>query len=264
MRVMPLAILLAACSRTEAPESFVQDTSFVWGEDLSSEGLPLRFVMKHAFSVLQTDPSPFGSSQEALAVTSFLLVTWERTGTEVTWDETLCGLRSNEVFGTTTSYPAAFVASVPLYTRTATLDAETTGASFAAGPFIDVIGADLPDPTTSPLPTSAADSTVVDADGDGNPGITVEVDQNLLGSGEVYVAQRLEQTLSGTVTGPDRIEGFVTGVREQVVLGASAGWLETPVEEQPDPDPSHSFFILQGADPATDCGTLMATPDAFF
>ena len=115
------------------------DTSFEWGEDLSSEGLPLRFVMKHAFSVLQTDPSPFGNSQEALAVTSYLLVTWERTGTSVTWDETLCGLRSNEVFGTTTTYPRAFVDSVPTYTRNASLDAETTGAGFSAGPFTDVI-----------------------------------------------------------------------------------------------------------------------------
>lgn len=260
---MPL-LCLAACSRNEDPESFNPDTSFEWGEDLSSEGLPLRFVMKHAFSVLQTDPSPFGSSQQALAVTSYLLVTWERTGTSVTWDESLCGLSSNEVFGTTTTYPRAFIDSVPVVTRTATLDAETTGAGFAGGPFVDVIGADLANPETDPLPTSGSASTVVDADGDGNPGVTVEIDQNLLGSGEVYVAQRLRQTLSGTVTGPDRIEGFVEGTREQVVLGASAGWLETPVEEEADPDPSHSFFILQGAAPETDCAELMASPESYF
>ena len=259
-----LALLgVSGCLRSVGPETYTPDTAFETG--LSVDGnADAIFAMKHVFAVLQTDPSPFGSGEESMAVTSIMRVAWTQDGTAVAWSETLCGLSSNMVFGTTTSYPEAFVSSMPRRTRSAMLSGENTGATLTAGPFYDVVGAELEDPATDALPTEAGDSRVTDPDGDGNPGVTVDVDQSILGRGSVYVAQRLDQSMEGTLISEDRIEGYVTGQREQTILGATASWLETEVQERPDPDPNHSFFIMQRVDSSTSCADILASQAELF
>ena len=120
-----LLVSLLGCDRTEDPESFEPDTGFESGVDLADDSRPWTFAMKQVQSVLQTDPSPFGNDQAAATVTALVLVQWERSGTAVTWTETVCAMRSNEVFGTTTSYPDAFVAALGTRTRTGELSARS-------------------------------------------------------------------------------------------------------------------------------------------
>ncbi len=264
MRNALILVVLGACTPDETPESFIPETDVDTDEELVVETEPQAFVMKHVFSVLQTDPSPIGNSKKPLAITSYMTVSWLREGTEVTWEETLCGLSSNEIFGTTTTYPSALIDGVPLQVRTGTFASENVGATFEAGPFYDILGADLADPATSPLPQSGSDASALDMDGDGNPGVTVSVKHSLLGSGEAYVAQRLQHRLEGTMTDAGRVEGYVIANREQVVLDATTSWLKLAVKEEPDPDISHSFFILQEVEEGTSCSDLMADPSAFF
>ncbi|MFZ5481234.1 MAG: hypothetical protein ACOZNI_31030 [Myxococcota bacterium] len=62
---------------------------------------------------------------------------------------------------------------------------------------------------------------VFDADGDGRPGLTVQVDAPLLGEGEVWMVQRGHVVLEALNVGQDRITGRVrVYALEQRVLGA--------------------------------------------
>lgn len=151
---------------------------------------------------------------------------------------------------------------VPTYSRTATLSAAETGASFTAGPHIDLLGVALDDPAGDDLPTEPDDDAVVDHDGDGEPGVTVHVDQEIMGEGDVYVAQRSTTTLEGVVVATDRIEGWIDATPEQSVLGASEWWLELETESIPDPD--SSYFVFQEIDTGWGCAEILAAKEDLF
>lgn len=204
------------------------------------------------YSTLVKNPNPLSSEEGISTTTSTKLLAWERDGTEVSFTETLCALETTEVFSTVTSYPAAFIENIAPLDRQASLSDTVTGADFEAGPFVDLLAVQLDDPG-DPLPTQADAPSVLDHEGDGHPGATVHVSQDLLGEGDVYVIQRTTTSMSGTVLSPDRIEGRLSMVGEQVVLGASTWWLELDTDQRPDPDPEHSFFAMQRLEPDASC-----------
>lgn len=135
-------------------------------------------------STIVTDPSGFTTDQETSITTSWVLVAWERSGIEVTWTETLCGIESSEVFSTTTSFSDAFVETMPVRERSGTLSEASIGAGFVGGPFVDLVSVELEDPVGEALPEEPDDARVLDQDGDGRPGVTVVIDNALLGEGE--------------------------------------------------------------------------------
>ena len=208
--------------------------------------------------------SPVGGGTAPSDTRAVARLSWRRVGTDVTWDEELCSLESTEVHDTQTTFPAAFVASVPVSTRVATLSAAETGATFTAGPFTDVLGARLDNPESDRLPTRASDSRQWDQDGDGQPGMTVHVDQAFLGEGDVYVAQRTETTLEGVVVAADRIEGWVSLTQEQVIYDASTWWLELDTNQRPDTAREHNYFVFQQVEDATTCDDIVARQRSLF
>jgi hypothetical protein len=220
------------------------------------------------FAMLQRTRSlvdhPVWGSTSPSDTTALMLVAWERDGEQATWEEVLCGLESTKVHGTTTSYPAAFIDGIPLRTRTAEIEGFERGDAFDAGPLIDVIGADLADEADDPLPADADAPTEYDQDGDGKPGMTVNVDNNLLGKGDVYVAQRATTTLSGEVVADDRIEGSLSWSQEQVTLGATKDWLLLDTNSRPDTSALNNFFILQEVEESTTCDDVIADQLALF
>lgn len=123
--------------------------------------------------------------------------------------------------------------------------------------FTVVNGARLAAPETEPLPTSPDDPRVVDLDGDGKPGFTVHVRILGLIPGETYVVQRLRQGYRGAVHGQDLVRGLITWTDEQVTLGASARFFLISGRGRPDPDPSHSFFILKRITGPETCDELI-------
>lgn len=191
-------------------------------------------------------------------------VEWTRRGLDVTWTETICGLSTTEAHSAQITYPAAFLAALPPATRVGRLDRAETGAAFTAGPFADVIGARLDDPANDAMPTSAVDSRVFDQDGDGHPGMTIDISAaGSLVSGSLYLAQRNIQSMEGTVVATDRIEGYLDVEMEQVILGATRDdFLEQL--NTPDPTRNANWFVLQQVDPATDCDDLLRDQRALF
>ncbi len=254
--------LLVACGGPET-DSAVLDPNDTDAVGSAFGDLSGRYALKLVYAAEVQDPGPFTDNWEGQQLTSWFLADVALDGASLGWTETLCGLSSTAVFGTETTYPPAFVLANPVRARAGTVSSDVTGASVAVGPFTDVIGAALDAPEDA-LPTSGDDARVTDDDADGHPGVTVIVDQSILGTGEVYVAQRAITALAGTVVSSTRLEGLVTWSREKVVYGASAGWLEAGAVERVDPAPERSFFVLQEVSPTFDCDAILAAGDALF
>jgi hypothetical protein len=195
--------------------------------------------------------------QRIRTTTLILHVEMRQTGSIVTVSETHCLVDTND--GTTmvsTEIPEAFLRSLGVVERTATLEATADGWRFVEPWPTEVHGARLADPVNDPLPTTADDPRVVDQDGDGQPGITVRVRVLGLISGEVYVVQRLWKLLDGEVVAPDLIRGFLTWTNEQVTLGASNPFLTAGGEAQVDPVRERSYFVAIRVPTGTTCADL--------
>lgn len=149
---------------------------------------------------------------------------------------------------------------------TAVVVATTDGALTLSRPASPTpVGIELEDPFNETLPTDPEDPRIVDADGDGNPGITVTIEVTEQISGEIYIARREIFAYDATVVGPDRIEGLVTDNSEQLVIGASSPLFNVPrTNWGQHPDPTKSPLLLLRVDETWDCDRLMAERDAIF
>lgn len=103
------------------------------------------------------------------------------------------------------------------------------------------LGAVLRDPD-EPLPKRRADPRVVDAEGNGRPGATIEFGG--LVRGLVDVVQRSRSRLEGRILGPDYVEGRVRWRVEQKVLGATNPLLRLAPLTRPLDDPERSWFRM--------------------
>lgn len=251
-------LVLAACYNNAEPESFDPTDPQDTGETLDTgEALDRAYALQEVLSILMDNPNPLDPTSAASVLTTWKLARWHQEGTAVEWEETTCGMESTEVFDTQTLYPAAFVESLSVQTRQGTLSANQVGATFTAGPYATLVGVELGSPLTDAIPTSPDDPAVVDQDQDGFPGVTVHVVQDLLGEGDVYVAQRTITSLEGTVASTSRVEGLLDATSEQSILDASAWWLSLPTNSRPDDDPSHSWFVFQEVDSGATCVDVM-------
>ena len=223
------------------------------------------FAMKAVSAILQRNPTP-RNNEASVVTTQYMLVDSERLADDFTWTETLCSISTSRAswgFGVSaqTSYPDAFVTHFPVQDRQATW---TENGNFNANNLTSVVGARLANPLTDSLPTEAGAPSEVDTDQDGNPGVTVNVNVALLGSGSVYVAQRSIINLRGLERDDGRIEGLWESNDQQVVLGASRGVLNQAVDNRRDPDAARSFFIMVPIDDDWDCSDINANIDRLF
>ena len=126
------------------------------------------------------------------------------------------------------------------------------------------IGIELADPANDVLPTDPDDPRIVDADGDGNPGITstVRITEDL--RGEIYLARREIFAYDVTVVSPDRLEGTITDSSEQLVLGASNDVFLTSAQWVQIDDPARNPVIWQRVDYDWDCDRLAAEREDLF
>jgi hypothetical protein len=243
----------------------VQDT----GADTATDTGPAEEPADvRAFGMLQSTrvqvASPFGGASAPSDTRTVALVAWTRRGLDVTWTETLCGLSSTEAHTAQITYPDAFLDALPPATRVGRLDRAEAGAAFTAGPFADVIGVQLDDPANDAMPTRASDPRVFDQDGDGHPGMTIDISAGWgFVEGSLYLAQRNIQSMEGTVVATDRIEGYLDVDMEQVILGATRDdFLEQL--NTPDPTRSANWFVLQQVDASMDCAALLRDQRTIF
>jgi len=117
----------------------------------------------------------------------------------------------------------------------------------------------------STLPTSADDSRIIDQDGDGNPGVTVEVAAKALFTikGRVYLVQRTIWSERAIINDATKITGLVTWIPEQKTLGSSNSILTT-VAPSITAIASESTFVMAKIPDGSSCGTMLNQRDQLF
>ena len=126
------------------------------------------------------------------------------------------------------------------------------------------VGIELDDPANEPLPTDPNDPRIVDDDGDGNPGITVDIRVSDELTGELYIARREIFAYQAYLTDPDTLRGNVTDDSEQLVIGASDPIFDMATEWVQYDDLAKSPIILKRVDDDWDCERLADERDALF
>lgn len=163
--------------------------------------------------------------------------------------------------GSDASIPDAVPQSIE--PRVATLEFVSEGALRWVRPETSVAVGWTPASESDSIPQTADDPRVIDQDGDGQPGVTVNVSG--LASGDVYVVQwqrgwyEGELGSSGEITGENHGSGS-----EQKTIGASTSLLEMDVANRPNPDTSMNRVRLIPIDAGYDCDRLLAEADAIF
>jgi hypothetical protein len=159
-----------------------------------------------------------------------------------------------------TRIPAAFVAAVPRAESSVRLSAVGDSWSLLNWEQVEVVGMNLSNPRRDTLPENAEDPRVIDADGDGNPGLTLEV-RGIVG-GEVYVAQRTVTELLTTRLSQDYMRGEVLWEAEQITLGASNRLLISDNRAEPAAD--GSYFEAQRVTTGARCAEIRGEAEALF
>jgi len=173
-----------------------------------------------------------------------------------------CDVRQDRIGPAGTVLDSAFVAALPEWEFVVTIEGSGPW-SVRTDDFVAVVGAELEDPAADPLPTDPDDARVTDPDGDGEPGVTVRVEGVV--SGGVYVVQRIERALEGTLTADGRMTGTVIGSNQQAKLGASNFILRafTPTFIA-DTEPEHNPFSWAPVGPDADCAGVVAAEVPLF
>ena len=116
-----------------------------------------------------------------------------------------------------------------------------------------------------PLSRNKEDPNIEDSDGDGKPGVTVQVIIGGLIKGKIYITRREVFKNVMTVETPDRIHGTVVDRSEQFILGANLKMLDKPSDPVQNPDPKMNPIILvRLTDEIQTCDQLMDNRDRLF
>jgi hypothetical protein len=160
-----------------------------------------------------------------------------------------------------TEVPAAFVRAIPVSRERARLMETASGHTVAGWRFSELVG--LRGVSASESMPESDDERYVDADHDGNPGVTVRV--RGLVNGEVYVAQRGVTEFRPTTVTPNAIDGEVDWTAEQVVLGASNRLLrnENP-NTAPAPGYAGNYFRTERVAESSTCSSLQSDSRRLF
>ena len=124
------------------------------------------------------------------------------------------------------------------------------------------IGIRLDDPVNDALPTDPNDPRIWDQDGDGAPGVTV----NVMGfaSGDLYIIQKQVSSEHGILNEAGEMEGFVVDNSLQVTIGGTNPLLNQQIPTRPNPDGSLSTLRSTKMAADRDCDWLLENQNQLF
>lgn len=157
--------------------------------------------------------------QEQVSIADYLIDITEE-GNTLREARRICNLELSPVLGLEVTIPEATYASVSFIDRdrgfATSLD---EGGGYTSSTEVALWGLELEDPFAEELPRDVDDPRVVDADGDGNPGVTFIVGDNTC---ERWAVQRQLIHYQGLFTTPNRIDGASITLTETIALDGSA------------------------------------------
>ncbi len=125
------------------------------------------------------------------------------------------------------------------------------------------VGVKLADPWNDPLPTDPSDSRIWDQDGDGKPGVTIEVKASGM-TGKIYTIRKERGLWSASMDLEGNFYGLFTDKSEQKTIGADPALFNINPESKVNPDLSKSNITLTKLDGEYDCTKLIAEFDSIF
>ena len=116
-----------------------------------------------------------------------------------------------------------------------------------------------------PLSRNKNDPNIEDSDGDGKPGVTVQVTIGGLIKGKIYITRREVFKNVMTVKSSDLISGTIIDSSEQFILGANMKMLDKPSDPVQNPDPKmNPILLVRLPDEIQTCDQLMNNRDSLF
>ncbi len=233
--VIAIAIaILGACGPEAGTSGFAdQEVPEVWEEEIpTAEGLgegPGAGTMVGTWlKVHQASSCVLGQEQVTHA---YYLVEFEEEGTGLIEHRRLCELSLSPLLGFRPVASPEVLESIEFaHVDRGFVTRLVPGGAYTSATELGLWGMALDDPLRDSMPTSAEDPSVIDGDGDGNPGVSLALE----GSGcSRYMAQRQMVRYFGEIVAPNDIRGTSATITETVVLGASASICELAPEVQP-------------------------------
>lgn len=195
---------------------------------------------------------------------SWMLVDVEQEGRQMTWSTEVCQVQiDGEVDAVETILPEGFVDAVPTPERTGELTRTDEGDwRLDIDEQTTIMGARLRNPESENLPTSPDAPTVVDADDDGHPGVTIRM-EGMLG-GRLSIVQRARDSYFGTEVTDQHVRGTVDWMTERQILESSNPLLSTDLATTPHPEDARSYFEMRRIDADASCRDLMEQRSELF
>lgn len=157
--------------------------------------------------------------QEQVSIADYLVDITE-DGNTLKERRRICNLELSPVLGLAVTIPAATYESVEFIDRDrGFVTSLNEGGGYTSSTEVALWGLELEDPFEETLPRDVDDARVVDADGDGNPGVTFIVGDNTC---ERWAIQRQLIHYQGLFTTPNRIDGASITMTETIALDGSA------------------------------------------
>lgn len=200
---------------------------------------------------------PLGIGQLFIYTTVGVMTQVTQSGSELTMQDAYCftdAEPSTPLFKTW--IPNAVMQSIRSTSRTVRLEQTESGIQLSQDWHVEVRGAVLDDPENDALPTTPNDPRLVDQEGDGFPGITIEVELVGLVTGATYATQRYRYRLTGEVIDEDTIIGLIEWTSEQTIVAAEYDLFLLPFADYTDPESTKHRFIMKRADETWTCETL--------
>lgn len=221
------------------------------------------YVMRSSFRTVRPDLPFLGDVR--VITTSYAVSSVRRDGEgALTLTEQPCRVEAeSDSDGLVISVPDMIARSTP--PLTSTMDAWVEGGVLRwSRPMAASAVGWTPNAPDEPLPQDASDARVKDADGDGNPGVTVRVRAAGIVNGDVYVVQWQRAQYEGEVDEAGPLRGEVFDESEQRTIGASNLLLNTDMDVEPDPDRSDNRIEMLPVEAPLSCAQLLARLTDYF
>lgn len=157
--------------------------------------------------------------KEQVSISDYL-VTIEQDGQLLRESRRICALDLSPVLGLGITIPDRVLETITFaQTDPGLITSVREGGGYTSQTEVALWGLDLEDPWRDPLPTDPDDPAVLDADEDGNVGVTFIVGDNTC---ERWAIQRQFINYKGAVVAPNRIEGTSDNITQTRVLDGSS------------------------------------------
>lgn len=176
--------------------------------------------------------------------TAYYLIDISEEGAGLREERRLCELDLSPILGLRPIASSEVLASIKFpHIDWALMSSLVVGSSYTSSMEVGLWGLDLEDPVGDSVPTDGDDDRVIDGDGDGNPGVSLELE----GMGcERFMGQRQIVRYFGTLEAPNDIRGESITITDIEVYGGSSSLCELAPDVESNDE--HSFFRMVRVD----------------